>query len=128
MKPILDYLVPPVVSYLDKDYIENGKKLIRFMNRFGLGKVQQNAKDNLMNMLNDPENPYHIAIRNAHKELNVNVRQKLLGVFLMKSFLAKAKRLKLADQLNRNIPWAVLMDPKEKQSAPTYISSRAASP
>ena len=111
MKPILDYLVPPVVSYLDKDYIENGKKLIRFMNRFGLGKVQQNAKDNLMNMLNDPENPYHIAIRNAHKELNANVRQKLLGVFLMKSFLAKAKRLKLADQLDRNIPWAVLMDP-----------------
>ena len=108
---MIDILLPPVVNYIDKNPVANGRNIIRFMNAFGLGKVQQSAKNNLMAMLNDPENPYRQSLENAHSQLNPNVRKKLLGVFLMKSFLTKDKRLKLAAELDQNIPWAVLMDP-----------------
>jgi MoaA/NifB/PqqE/SkfB family radical SAM enzyme len=61
--------------------------------------------------LNDPENPYTRALLDLKQELNENVRKKLLGNFLLKSYLTKGKRVRLSNELQQNIPWAILMDP-----------------
>jgi MoaA/NifB/PqqE/SkfB family radical SAM enzyme len=111
MKDLIDMLIPPVVNYLDRDLVGNGKKMIRFMNTMGIGKIQKAGMQNLMAQIDDPNNPYTIALQNLTNELNPNVRKKLLGTFLIKSFLTKSKRIKLSEKLQQNIPWAVLMDP-----------------
>lgn len=111
MKDPIDYIITPVVNYLDKDLVGNGKKFLRLMNSMGLAKIQKTGMQNLLKQIDDPNNPYTLALQNIKNELNTNVRKKLLGNFLLKSFLTKSRRVKLAEKLQQNIPWAVLMDP-----------------
>jgi MoaA/NifB/PqqE/SkfB family radical SAM enzyme len=111
MKEFIDYMIPPLVSYLDRDLVGNGKKVLGLMKATGMYKVQKAGIQNLYNHLNDPENPYTKALQHLGEDLNENVRKKLLGNFLLKSYLTKGKRLRLSNELQQNIPWAILMDP-----------------
>jgi MoaA/NifB/PqqE/SkfB family radical SAM enzyme len=111
MKDLIDYVIPPVVNYLDKDLVGNGKKFLRFMNALKLGQTQRGNMKSILAHIDDPGNPYTLAVQKLKDELNPNVRRKLIGNFLMKSYLTKPKRLKLSAKLQQNIPWAILMDP-----------------
>jgi hypothetical protein len=79
MKDFIDYMIPPLVSYLDRDLVGNGKKVLGLMKTTGMFSVQKKGIQNLYSHLNDPENPYTRALRNLKQELNENVRKKLLG-------------------------------------------------
>jgi MoaA/NifB/PqqE/SkfB family radical SAM enzyme len=100
------------VKYLDRDLVKNSKNTLNFLNFTGLYKVQTEAKRKIYEQLDNPENPWHRFIKNMKRDLNDNVRKKLIGNFFLRAGLfAKPKRNRLREELQQQIPFTVLMDP-----------------
>jgi len=112
MKFATDFIIRGLVNYLDRDHIKNLKNLIDFLKFTGLYNVQPEAKRLIYERLDDPESPWYRAMKNIKRDLNKNVRKKLVGNFILRAGLfAKPKRDRLREQLQQNIPFALLMDP-----------------
>ena len=107
-----DLIIRGLVNYLDRDHIKNLKNLISFIKFSGLYNVQPEAERLIYERLDNPESPWNRAMKNIKRDLNKNVRKKLVGNFILRAGLfAKPKRDRLREQLQQNIPFALLMDP-----------------
>lgn len=82
MKIARNLIIRGLVNYLDRDHIKNLKNLINFLKFMGLYRVQGEAKRLIYERLDNPENPWYRAIKNIKRDLNENVRKKLVGNFV----------------------------------------------
>ena len=112
MKFLTNLIIKGLVNYLDRDHVKNLKNLISFIKFSGLYNVQPEAERLIYERLDNPESPWNRAMKNIKRDLNKNVRKKLVGNFILRAGLfAKPKRDRLREQLQQNIPFALLMDP-----------------
>ena len=101
-----DLIIRGLVNYLDRDHIKNLKNLISFIKFSGLYNVQPEAERLIYERLDNPESPWNRAMKNIKRDLNKNVRKKLVGNFILRAGLfAKPKRDRLREQLQQNIPF-----------------------
>ena len=112
MKFLTNLIIKGLVNYLDRDHVKNLKNLISFIKFSGLYNVQPEAERLIYERLDNPESPWNRAMKNIKRDLNKNVRKKLVGNFILRAGLfAKPKRDRLRENLQQNIPFALLMDP-----------------
>lgn len=110
MKQLADLFLPQFVNYLDKDLVNNSKKVINLIHKLGWFKLQKNRIDTIYEQIEDPNNPWYKGIENMKTELNENVRKKFIANFLIKAnLLLNKKREKLREE--GQVPFTILMDP-----------------
>jgi MoaA/NifB/PqqE/SkfB family radical SAM enzyme len=115
MKRIEDLVLPFITNYLDKDPVNNSKKFLNTVSKFGLFRVkdiktQQKRINAIYEQLENPDNQWYGFISNMRTELNKNARKKLIGNFLLKaSLFQKGRREEMRKE--QQIPSIILMDP-----------------
>ncbi len=112
MKRPVNFIIPHLTNFLDRDLIKNPKRALDFMSTTKFIKVQKDGRKQINEILEDPENPWHRFIRNMKQDLNENARKKMIGNFLFRAGLfGKITRDRLIKKLEQQIPFAILMDP-----------------
>ena len=110
MEKVENFFVEQLVRFIDKDHIENTKKVLNTINTLGLFRLQRKKADQIFRQLDNPENQWHDFIRSMKSEVNENSRKKLIGnLFLRGMLFHKKQREKL--RRHQQIPSMILLDP-----------------
>ena len=101
-----------VLSYLEKDPETNIPKLLDWWDKFDSDGFYANAREQIRNVMSDPENNWYKFIMSFWTDLDDGVRKTLFKNLIVQTFfIGNHIQAENREKYNCNIPWAILLDP-----------------
>jgi MoaA/NifB/PqqE/SkfB family radical SAM enzyme len=106
------YGLNKILGYMDSDYENNIPKALDWLERFDIEGQYAGAYKTVRKVMEDPDNNWHIYLKNIYTDLDKESRRMLLNNFIINaSIIGNKKRLDIGEREGCNVPWTVLMDP-----------------
>jgi len=101
-----------VLSYVDKDFDKNGKKICNWLLEHDKGGTVTNEVNQVMKVLDDKDNNWYKLIQSVYDDIDDGQRRKLFENFIVNvCMIGTSTGFENSARYDCNVPWAILMDP-----------------
>lgn len=101
-----------VLAYIEKDPEKNVPKILDWLIKTDKNNVVAHQAKAIQGAFADPHNNWHRLILSLWTDIDDGVRRRLFEDFVINaSMIGSPRQIKIREEENCNVPWAILMDP-----------------
>lgn len=101
-----------VLAYIEKDPERNVPKILDWLIKTDKNNVVSHQAKAIQEAFADPHNNWHRLILSLWTDIDDGVRRRLFEDFVINaSMIGSPRQIKIREEENCNVPWAILMDP-----------------